>query len=113
VVHFQSGYPSIPEPQLNELRAIFGVEEMLVYDAEVSIGDSVRIVGGAFHDLVAVVQQVRPARQRVHALLEFLGRMTTVEVDLHMVVVVERGQQPRPLLGRNESFAGLEIKATE
>jgi transcriptional antiterminator RfaH len=113
VVHFQFGYPSIPEFELNELRAIFGSEDMLIYDTEVSIGDSVRIVGGAFHDLVAVVQQVRPARQRVQALLEFLGRMTTVEVDLHNVVVVERGQQPRPLAGRNEQFARLEIKSAE
>jgi transcription antitermination factor NusG len=113
VVHFQSGYPSIPEVQVNELRAIFGAESMLVYDTEVSVGDSVRIVGGAFHDLVAVVQQVRPARQRVQALLEFLGRMTTVEVDIHNLVVVERGQQPRPLQGRNERFAEVEIKSAE
>lgn len=113
VVHFQSGYPSIPELQLDELRAIFGPEDMLVYNAEVSIGDSVRIVGGAFHDLVAVVQQVRPARQRVLALLEFLGRMTTVEVDIHKVVVVNRAQQPHPLQGRHERFAGLEIISAE
>jgi transcription antitermination factor NusG len=113
VVHFQSGYPSIPEVQVNELRGIFGPEGMLIYDTEVSVGDSVRIVGGAFHDLVAVVQQVRPARQRVQALLEFLGRMTTVEVDIHNVVVVERGQQPRPLVGRNERFGDLEIKSAE
>jgi transcription antitermination factor NusG len=111
VVHFHSGYPSIPEIQVNELRTIFGPDNMLVYDTEVSVGDSVRIVGGAFHDLVAVVQQVRPARQRVQALLEFLGRMTTVEVDIHNLVVVERGQKPRPLQGRDERFADLEIKS--
>jgi transcriptional antiterminator RfaH len=109
VVHFLSGYPSIPNDQLNELRGIFGPEDMLVYDTEVSIGDSVRIVGGAFHDLVAVVQQVRPSRQRIQALLEFLGRITTVEVDLHNVVVVERAQQPSPMLGRSERFAEIAI----
>jgi transcriptional antiterminator RfaH len=113
VVRFQSGYPSIPDIQLNELREIFGPEDMLIYDTEVSIGDSVKIVGGAFHDLVAVVQQVRPSRQRVQALLEFLGRTTTVEVDLHRVVVVERGQQPRPMLGRSERFAGITIISAE
>jgi transcriptional antiterminator RfaH len=109
VVHFRSGFPSIPDLQLGELRAIFGLEDVLASNMEVAIGDSVRIVGGAFHDLVAVVQQVRPAKQRVQALLGFLGRMTNVEVGLHKVVVVERGQQLRPLVGRNERFAGLEI----
>jgi transcriptional antiterminator RfaH len=113
VVHFQSGYPSIPEVQLNELRGIFGPEGTLVYDAEVSIGDSVRIVGGAFHDLVAVVQQVRPSRQRVQALLEFLGRITTVELDLHRVVLVERGQQPRPMVGRDERFERIAVISAE
>jgi transcriptional antiterminator RfaH len=109
VVHFKSGYPSIPDVQLNELRGIFGSEDVLICDAEVSIGDSVRIIGGAFHDLIAVVQQVRPSQQRVQALLEFLGRTATVEVDLHKVVVVERGKQPRPILGRNERFTGIAI----
>ena len=45
VVHFRSGYPSIPDDQLHELRGIFGSEDMLVCDAEVAIGDSVENCG--------------------------------------------------------------------
>jgi transcriptional antiterminator RfaH len=113
VVHFQSGYPSIPEDQLSELRCIFGPKDVLTYDTDVSVGDSVRIVGGAFHDLVAVVQQVRPSRQRVQTLLEFLGRITTVEVDLHKVVVVERGQQQGPFIGNNGRSSGIAFVSAE
>jgi transcriptional antiterminator RfaH len=113
VVHFQSGYPSIPEAQLEELRGIFGPEDTLIYDTDVSVGDSVRIVGGAFHDLVAIVQQVRPSQQRVQALLEFLGRITTVEVDIHNLVVVERGQQMRPIVGSRERMAGIAFVSAE
>jgi transcriptional antiterminator RfaH len=93
VVHFKSGYPSIPDEQINDLRAVFGRDEVLILNTEVSIGDRVRIVGGAFHDLSAIVHQVRPARQRVHALLEFLGRVTMVEIDLQNIVV-ENGYKP-------------------
>jgi transcription antitermination factor NusG len=74
VVHFNSGYPSIPEAQMQELRTIFGSDETLILASDLAIGDKVRIVGGAFHDLLAVVQQFLPAKQRALALLEFLGR---------------------------------------
>ena len=90
VVHFNSGYPSIPEDQMQELRTIFGSDETLVLSSNLAVGDTVRIVGGAFHDLLAVVQQVLPAKQRAMALLEFLGQMTTVELGLESIVVEER-----------------------
>ena len=32
VVHFRSGFPCIPDPQLDELRAMFGLEDMLILD---------------------------------------------------------------------------------
>ncbi|HEX3717570.1 MAG TPA: transcription termination/antitermination NusG family protein [Verrucomicrobiae bacterium] len=93
IVHFKSGYPSIPDEQINDLRSVFGSDEVLILNTEVSIGDRVRIVGGAFHDLSAIVHQIRPARQRVQALLEFLGRVTMVEIDLQNIVV-ENGYKP-------------------
>ena len=94
VVHFNSLYPSLSGEQMNELQEIFGMTEAVDLSGGVAVGDSVRIVGGAFHDLVAVVQRVWPARQRVQALLEFLGQMTTAEVDLHRVTVEERAPVP-------------------
>jgi transcription antitermination factor NusG len=110
VVHFNSGYPNIPDYQMNELQTIFGADEMVVLTPDVAVGDTVRIVGGAFHDLVAVVQQFWPAKQRVQALLDFLGRMTTVELDLHRVTVEERCQPPHHPLNRAEVSARIEIE---
>jgi transcription antitermination factor NusG len=44
------------------------------------------ISGGVFHDLRAVVLHVMPSRRRVALLLEFLGRQTSVELDIAAVV---------------------------
>lgn len=111
VIHFNSGYPNIPDHQMNELQAIFGADQMVVLTPNVAVGDTVRIVGGAFHDLVAVVQQFLPAKQRVHALLDFLGRMTTVELDLHRITVEERCQPPRHPLNRAGASPRMVIEA--
>ena len=105
VVHFNSGYPSIPEGQMQELRTIFGSDETLILASDLAIGDKVRIVGGAFHDLLAVVQQVLPAKQRALALLEFLGQMTTVELGLESIVVEERYRPASQTMSRVEGFA--------
>jgi transcriptional antiterminator RfaH len=98
VVQFKSGYPVVPDVQVQELQALFGPDDIAILASDVSVGDSVRIVGGAFHDLVAVVQQVKPATERVQVLLEFLGRLTLVETDLDKVVKEERGHVAVQLL---------------
>lgn len=100
VVHFNSGYPSIPDAQMDELRSVFGADETLVLGPDISAGDTVRIVGGAFHDLLAIVKQVLPAKQRVQTLLEFLGHMTMVELDLKSVAVTERSSSSHHPLSR-------------
>ena len=92
IVNFKSGYPSIPDHQIGELRRIIETERAIALSAAVSPGDRVRIVGGAFHDLVAVVQQVRSAQERVKVLLEFLGRQTAVEINVHSLVIEERAE---------------------
>lgn len=111
VVHFNSGYPSIPEEQMNELRTIFGPEETLLVSSRLAIGDTVRIVGGAFNDLIAVVQQVLPAKQRALALLEFLGRMTMVELALESVVVEEKFRPTDQTRDALEGFARVGLKS--
>ena len=107
VVHFSSGYPSIPDTQMDELKAIFGADDMLVLVPGLSTGDTVRIVGGAFHDLLAVVKQVLPAKQRVQTLLEFLGQMTMVELDLQCVTVAERCPSSHHPLSRRTAVEAI------
>ena len=107
VVHFKACYPSIPGQQIEELRAIFEADQTLTLAPNIAPGDTVRIVGGAFHDLLAVVKQVRPAKERVQALLEYLGSITTVELNLHEVVVEKRSQPSNhPLVNSNATAGG-------
>lgn len=86
VVHFGQRWPTLPDGVITELRELFSGDEVRVLPAEPGVGEVVLIGGGAFQGLRAVVAQVMPARQRVTVLLEFLGRQTSVELPLNLVV---------------------------
>jgi transcriptional antiterminator RfaH len=89
VVRFRHHCPSIPGHVIDALQAGFGPDEVRVLDHSLRLGQTVRLAGGAFHGLDAVVTRVLPARQRVVVLLEFLGRQTMVEVETAGVERVE------------------------
>src|ERR1039457_2085036 len=80
VLHFGSLWPTIPEAAIAELRAAIGDDEVHVINDELQIGETVRIAGGVFHGLAALVTRVVPGRERVAVLLEFLGRQTPLEI---------------------------------
>ena len=86
VVHFGEHWPAIPDGVIAELRATVGADEVHVIPDEVQPGETVRISGGTFHGLTAVVTRVMSGRQRVAVLLEFLGRQTPVELASGAVV---------------------------
>jgi len=86
VVHFGTRWPTVVDDVIEELRRLFGSDQLHVISGEPQAGDHVQIVGGVFHDLRAVVTQVMPARERVRVLLEFLGRQTAVELPLGNVI---------------------------
>ncbi len=86
VVHFGSRWPTVPDPVIEEIRALLGPEEVHVVPRDAAPGDSVEIAGGIFHGLQAVITQVLPGRQRVMVLMEFLGRQATVELKAAAVI---------------------------
>jgi transcriptional antiterminator RfaH len=93
VVHFGARYPIIPETVIKELRDAVGPDETRMVSNLFDPGEQVRIAGGPFHDLEAVVVRSMPSQQRVAVLLEFLGRQTTVEIpDNQLTSVVERAR---------------------
>jgi transcriptional antiterminator RfaH len=95
VVHFGARYPRIPDLVIDELRSLMGVEQTRVVANSFDPGQEVRIAGGPFHDLEAVVIRAMPTQQRVTVLLEFLGRQTTVELDdTQLAPLVERSRMP-------------------
>lgn len=90
VVHFGDRWPTIEEPAMAELRALFGTAELHEIPALPEIGESVKIAGGALRGWHGLVTQVLPARERVTVLLDFLGRQTSVELPLKEIVREER-----------------------
>jgi transcriptional antiterminator RfaH len=81
VVRFGNQCPTVPDNVIEHLQASLGGEEVHVLDQQLQPGETVRLAGGAFHGVEAMVTRVMPARQRVTVLLEFLGRQTTLELN--------------------------------
>jgi transcriptional antiterminator RfaH len=86
VVHFGLDWPVIPDEAIAQLRARLGENELHVIPAEVLPGDTVRIAGGCLHGLEAIVTQIMPGGKRVAVLLDFLGRQSSLKLDITMVV---------------------------
>jgi transcriptional antiterminator RfaH len=89
VVRFGNHCPAIPDNVIEGLRACVGPNQLHILYPSFRPGETVRLAGGLFHGLEAVVTQVLPARQRVTVLLEFLGRQTTLQVDAAAVSPME------------------------
>lgn len=62
-------------------------------------GDRVRIVSGPLHDLDAVFDRAASAAERVRVLLEVMGRMTSVEVDVADIKKTYTPKTPAPKRG--------------
>ena len=86
IVHFGSRWPIVPAPLIEEIRNLVGETGIHEISKELAAGDKVRIAGGAFHGLEAVITQVLPGQQRVAVLLDFLGRQSTLEVGAESIV---------------------------
>ena len=81
IVRFGDRVAAIDDATLAGLRQLSGDNEVIVFDPELHVGDTVQIVEGAFRGLEAVVTQLLPAKDRVKVLLDFLGRQIEAEVQ--------------------------------
>jgi len=86
VVHFGLRWPVIEEAVIEELKQAIGPEELHVISSTLQPGDEVEIAEGAMRGLHAVVSRVMPSRARVAVLLDFLGRQTTIEVPVNLII---------------------------
>jgi transcriptional antiterminator RfaH len=86
IVQFGNRYPIIEEQALVLLRDQTGVAEVKELTYELSQGDQVKVVGGVFAGLEAVVTQVLSAKERVRILMDFLGRQMEAEVEQSSVL---------------------------
>jgi transcriptional antiterminator RfaH len=86
VVHFGWHWPVVPDEAIDQMRACLGKNEIHVISPNVAPGETVRITGGCLHGLQAIVTQIIPGGKRIAVLLDFLGRQTSVKLDLGMVI---------------------------
>jgi transcriptional antiterminator RfaH len=86
IVRFANRYPTIDEATVAQLSEHVGEKEIKVLDYQPSQGDNVKLAGGAFAGLDAVVTQVLPARARVRVLMDFLGRKIEAEFESSAVL---------------------------
>lgn len=86
VVHFGERWPVMEESIIEDLRQVVGLNEVHVISTTLRPGDAVEFAEGAMRGLRAVVSRVMPTRARVAVLLELLGRQTTIEVPVQLVV---------------------------
>ena len=71
IVRFGERYPTIEDPALERLRDLAGVGEIRELSHQLSEGDQVKIVDGAFVGLEAVITKIVPAKQRIRGLNGF------------------------------------------
>lgn len=86
IVRFGDRVAAIDDATLARLRKLSGDDEVIIFDPELRVGDTVQIVEGAFQGLEAVVTQLLPAKDRVKVLLDFLGRQIEAEVQSPKVI---------------------------
>lgn len=103
VVHFGLDWPVVPDEAIEEMRASIGSDEIHTISSDVSPGDAVEITSGCMQGLRAIVTQTMPAKKRVAVLLDFLGRQTSVKLDMEMVI--KEGDQREQLLNQKPNGA--------
>ena len=86
IVRFGDRYPAIDDEALAPLWDHTGLTGVKELNYDLSEGDRVKIVEGAFLGLDALVTHVLPAKQRVKVLMDFLGRKMEAEVEYSSVL---------------------------
>ncbi len=82
------GPGSKPVPLTEREMRSFGIEEVILPDLEVEVGDSIKIVSGAFKDFVGSVEEINVEKRKIKVFVSIFGRDTSVEVDFDDVETI-------------------------
>ena len=85
IVRFGDDVPEVPDQALANLRNFMDDTELKTVAFSIAEGDDVEIVQGPFRGQTGVVSHILPARERVKVLLEVLGGVTEVDLQLTSV----------------------------
>ena len=86
VVRFGDQVATIDSNVIANLQSKTGDEEIITFNPEIEVGQSVQIAEGPFQGLEALVTRLLPAKERIRVLLEFLGRSVEMEVPTPKVL---------------------------
>lgn len=93
LVRFGTEIPDVPEAmvrnlirQVREQSAGEGEEDLIFVAPSISVGDEVEIATGPFQGMKGIIRSVAPATERVKVLLEFLGQIQPVDLDLFTIL---------------------------
>ena len=88
VVRFGDQVATVDPALVESLQQKAGDDEMVTFNPEIEVGQSVQIAEGPFQGVEALVTRLLPARERIRVLLEFLGRPVEMEVSTPKVLPV-------------------------
>lgn len=92
LVRFGSEIPHVPETFVTSLieqvhQQSSDEKELITVSPNLAIGDEVEIANGPFQGMIGTIQEVAPATERVKILLEFLGQIQPVSLDLFSILL--------------------------
>ena len=88
IVRFGDQIATVDPTLIVSLQEKTGEDEMVTFNPEIEVGQSVQIAEGPFQGVEALVTRLLPARERIRVLLEFLGRSVEMEVPTPKVLPV-------------------------
>jgi transcriptional antiterminator RfaH len=92
MVRFGSEIPHVPETFVTSLIEQVRLQsrdeqELITVLPSLTIGDEVEVATGPFQGMKGTIQDVAPANERVKVLLEFLGQLQPVSLDLFSIIL--------------------------
>jgi transcription antitermination factor NusG len=75
-------FAPVPESIIHALRSLAATQVLELPPEPWKLGEQVRVIAGIFRGTTGTVAGLLPARQRVHVLLELLGRESRIELPL-------------------------------
>jgi transcriptional antiterminator RfaH len=88
VVRFGDQVATVDPSLIVNLQQKAGEDELVTFNPDIEVGQSVQIAEGPFQGVEALVTRLMPARERIRVLLEFLGRSVEMEVSAPKVLPV-------------------------
>lgn len=91
LVRFGNGVPDVPDAfvrnLIRQVREQSGDDiELITIAPSISVGDEVEVATGPFQGMKGIIRSVAPATERVKVLLEFLGQIQPVDLDLYSIL---------------------------